>query len=111
MHETAVQVPSVREPIDAMQRARWELRAMAGRLRTMEATLVQAYARTLGPNREQARLVRSELASDAQLVGGAEVAFADVLEDPAGTLDARREQLDPRPVELGEVHRIRAHGS
>ena len=78
---------------------------------TMEATLVQAYARTLGPNREQAQLVRSELASDAQLVGAAEVAFADVLEDPAGTLDARREQLDPRPVELGEVHQIRALGS
>jgi hypothetical protein len=30
--------------------------------------------------------VRSELGSDAQLVGAAEVAFADVLEDPAGTL-------------------------
>lgn len=78
---------------------------------TLEPTLVQAYARTLGPNREQAQLIRSELASDAQLVGAAEVAFADVLEDPAGTLDARREQLETGGEDLGEVHRLRVRGA
>ena len=77
---------------------------------TMEPTLVQSYARTLGPNREQAHVVRSDLGSDAQLLGAAEVGFADVLEDPAGTLEARREQLDPTRRELGEVHQIRADG-
>jgi predicted NBD/HSP70 family sugar kinase len=56
---------------------------------TMEPTLHAAFARALGPIREQALLLRSELAGDAQLVGAAEVAFADVLEDPAGTLEAR----------------------
>ncbi|WP_456845321.1 ROK family protein [Cellulomonas sp. P5_C6] len=59
---------------------------------TMEPTLAASYSRALGPMREQALLVRSDLGSDAQLVGGAEVAFADVLEDPAGTLDARSEE-------------------
>ncbi|MFI2752983.1 ROK family protein [Cellulomonas sp. P22] len=53
---------------------------------TMEPTLQVAIARALGPGREQARLVRSTLGSDAQLVGGAEVAFADLLDDPLGTL-------------------------
>jgi len=53
---------------------------------TMEPSLAAAYSRALGPIREQALLVRSELGSDAQLVGASEVAFADVLEDPAGTL-------------------------
>ena len=56
---------------------------------TMEPTLAAAYARALGPIREQALLVRSDLGPDAQLVGAAEVAFADVLEDPAGTLGER----------------------
>ena len=56
MHETAVQVPSAREPIDAMQRARWELRAMAGRLRTMEATLVDERRRSEKLRRERDRL-------------------------------------------------------
>jgi hypothetical protein len=58
----------------------------------MEQTLAASYARALGPIREQALLVRSDLGSDAQLVGAAEVAFADVLEDPAGTLGALLEQ-------------------
>jgi predicted NBD/HSP70 family sugar kinase len=56
---------------------------------TMEPALAETFARALGPIREQALLVRSELGSDAQLVGAAEVGFADVLEDPLGTL-ARR---------------------
>lgn len=59
---------------------------------TMEQTLAASYSRALGPMREQALLVRSDLGSDAQLVGGAEVAFADVLEDPAGTLEARSDE-------------------
>ncbi|WP_051640324.1 ROK family transcriptional regulator [Cellulomonas sp. URHE0023] len=78
---------------------------------TMEPTLVQSYARTLGPNREQALVVRSDLGPDAQLVGAAEVGFADVLEDPAGALEALREQPDATATELGEVHQIRAVGS
>ncbi|MBM2617586.1 hypothetical protein JIG36_18695 [Actinoplanes sp. LDG1-06] len=41
MPETAVQIPSVREPLDVAQRARWELAAMAGRLRMLEAKLVE----------------------------------------------------------------------
>ncbi|WP_051274506.1 ROK family transcriptional regulator [Cellulomonas sp. URHD0024] len=77
---------------------------------TMEPTLAQSYARTLGPNREQAHVLRSDLGSDAQLLGAAEVGFADVLEDPAGTLEARREQPDPSAEERGEVHRIHRHG-
>jgi predicted NBD/HSP70 family sugar kinase len=56
---------------------------------TMEPTLHAAFARALGPIREQALLLRSELAGDAQIVGAAEVAFADVLDDPLGTLEAR----------------------
>ncbi|MCY1140312.1 hypothetical protein OWR29_20120 [Actinoplanes sp. Pm04-4] len=56
MHETAVQVPSVREPLDAMQRARWELSAMAGRLRTLEATLVDERRRSEKLRRERDRL-------------------------------------------------------
>ncbi|KQY21185.1 hypothetical protein ASD16_17790 [Cellulomonas sp. Root485] len=59
---------------------------------TMEPTLAASYSRALGPIREQALLVRSDLGSDAQLVGAAEVAFADVLEDPAGTLLGRADQ-------------------
>ncbi|KQT01318.1 ROK family transcriptional regulator [Cellulomonas sp. Leaf395] len=59
---------------------------------TMEPTLAASYSRALGPIREQALLVRSDLGSDAQLVGAAEVAFADVLEDPAGTLEGRLDQ-------------------
>ncbi|MDQ0375779.1 ROK family transcriptional regulator [Cellulomonas humilata] len=59
---------------------------------TMEPTLAASYSRALGPIREQALLVRSDLGSDAQLVGAAEVAFADVLEDPAGTLGERSDQ-------------------
>ncbi|GEM00083.1 ROK family transcriptional regulator [Cellulomonas terrae] len=59
---------------------------------TMEPTLAASYSRALGPIREQALLVRSDLGSDAQLVGAAEVAFADVLEDPAGTLGGRSDQ-------------------
>ena len=59
---------------------------------TMEPTLAASYSRALGPIREQALLVRSDLGSDAQLVGAAEVAFADVLEDPAGTLRGRADQ-------------------
>ena len=39
--------------------------------------------------------MRSDLGSDAQLVCAAEVAFADVLEDPAGTLGGRPEQETP----------------
>lgn len=57
---------------------------------TMEPTLASTYSRALGPVREQALLVRSELGGDAQLVGASEVAFADVLEDPLGTLEALR---------------------
>jgi hypothetical protein len=34
------------EPLDAMQRARWELAAMAGRLRTLEAKLVDERRRS-----------------------------------------------------------------
>ncbi len=66
---------------------------------TMEPTLAASYSRALGPMREQALLVRSELGSDAQLVGAAEVAFADVLEDPAGTLEERAD--DERPLASG----------
>ena len=77
---------------------------------TMEATLVQAFARALGPNREQAILARSDLGSDAQLVGGAEVAFADVLDDPAGTLDVLREQQELRPLGESGQRRMRAVG-
>lgn len=54
---------------------------------TMEPTLAAEYSRALGPIREQARMVRSELGSDAQLIGAAEVAFADILDDPIGTLE------------------------
>jgi len=61
---------------------------------TMEPTLASSFSRTLGPMREQAMIVRGELGSDAQLVGASEVAFADVLEDPAGTLEARTAQAD-----------------
>lgn len=66
---------------------------------TMEPALESTYARALGPIREQAVLVRSGLGSDAQLVGAAEVAFADVLEDPVGTVEALRAgaALVPRP--------------
>lgn len=56
---------------------------------TMEPALAETFARALGPVREHVRLVRSELGSDAQLVGAAEVGFADLLEDPAGTLGPR----------------------
>ena len=45
-------VPAVREPLDAMERARWELAAMAGRLRSLEARLVE--------EREQAETYRRE---------------------------------------------------
>ena len=55
---------------------------------TMEPTLHAAVARALGPIREQATLVRSQLGSDAQLVGAAEVAFADVLDHPVRTMEA-----------------------
>ncbi|MCO8271937.1 hypothetical protein M1L60_15185 [Actinoplanes sp. TRM 88003] len=55
MHETAVQVLSAREPIDA-QRARWELRAMAGRLRSMEAKLVDERRISAKLRRERDRL-------------------------------------------------------
>jgi hypothetical protein len=34
-------VPARREPVDSMERARWELAAMAGRLRTLEARLAE----------------------------------------------------------------------
>jgi len=66
---------------------------------TMEPTLAASYARALGPVREQARLVRSELGSDAQLVGAAEVGFADVLDDPAGTIAARRRETRDLPTQ------------
>lgn len=55
MHETAV-VPSVREPLDAMQRARWELSAMAGRLRTLEASLADERRRSERLRKERDRL-------------------------------------------------------
>lgn len=57
---------------------------------TMEPALAETFARALGPIREQVRLVRSELGSDAQLVGASEVAFADLLDDPLGTLEQQR---------------------
>lgn len=53
---------------------------------TMEQSLHAAVAHALGPIREQAQIVRSELGADAQLVGAAEAAFADVLDDPAGVM-------------------------
>ncbi|BDZ41054.1 sugar kinase [Paraoerskovia sediminicola] len=61
---------------------------------TMEKTLHASLARALGPIREQATLVRSELGPDAQLVGGAEVGFVDLLDDPTGTLAALRGEVD-----------------
>ena len=45
-------VPIVRQPLDAMERARWELAAMAGRLRSLEARLVE--------EREQSETYRRE---------------------------------------------------
>jgi hypothetical protein len=77
----------------------------------MEPTLAEAFARALGPIREQALLVRSELGSDAQLIGAAEVAFADVLEDPLGTLDARRGGGDGADDDVTEVPRPRSVGT
>ena len=76
---------------------------------TMEPTLAASYARALGPIREQAMLVRSELGSDAQLVGAAEVAFADVLDDPAGTLGARSAQADEHAARDDESPVRRLH--
>jgi len=78
---------------------------------TMEPTLAEAFARALGPIREQALLVRSELGSDAQLIGAAEVAFADVLEDPLGTLEARRGDVDDTQAELPAPRSVGAQRS
>ena len=51
------QVPTVREPLDAMERARWELAAMAGRLRSLESRLVeeQHLAETYRKERDRER--------------------------------------------------------
>lgn len=73
---------------------------------TMEPALAETFARALGPIREQVRLARSDLGSDAQLIGAAEVAFADLLEDPLGTVELRSVGGDavadvPRPRERG----------
>ncbi|WP_250001760.1 hypothetical protein [Actinoplanes sp. M2I2] len=56
MRETAVPVPPVREPLDAMQRARWELSAMAGRLRSLEARLADERCRSERLRQERDRL-------------------------------------------------------
>jgi hypothetical protein len=55
VRETAV-VPSVREPLDAMERARWELSAMAGRLRTVESRLADERRRNEQLRKERDRL-------------------------------------------------------
>jgi hypothetical protein len=42
--------------------------------------------RALGPMLGNVAIVRSELGADAQLLGGSEVAFADLQHDPVGTM-------------------------
>ena len=54
----------------------------------METSVRSAVGRALGPMLENVAIVRSELGADAQLLGGAEVAFADLLYDPVGTMRA-----------------------
>ncbi|HET6481273.1 MAG TPA: hypothetical protein VFG35_14720 [Actinoplanes sp.] len=48
----------IREPLDARQRARWELAAMAGRLRSLEATLADERRRSDELRRERDRARR-----------------------------------------------------
>src|SRR5665647_2650126 len=52
----------------------------------MESSVRSAVGRALGPTLENVAIVRSELGADAQLLGGAEVAFAELLHDPVGTM-------------------------
>ena len=52
----------------------------------MEASVRSAVGRALGPMLENVAIVRSELGADAQLLGGAELAFAELLYDPVGTM-------------------------
>ena len=54
----------------------------------METSVRSAVGRALGPMLENVAIVRSELGADAQLLVGAEVAFADLLYDPVGTMRA-----------------------
>ena len=55
MPDTRIAPP--REPLDQMERARWELAAMAGRLRSLEAKLVeeQQHAETMRKERDRER--------------------------------------------------------
>ncbi|WP_250027285.1 hypothetical protein [Paractinoplanes maris] len=53
MRETAVRV---REPLDAMERARWELSAMAGRLRSLETRLADERRKSERLRQERDRL-------------------------------------------------------
>lgn len=66
---------------------------------SMESSVRSAVGRALGPMLENVAVVRSELGADAQLLGGAEVAFADLLHDPAGTMRSLGESTsEPVPV-------------
>ncbi len=59
MTDIAVQEKrAVREPLDSIQRARWELAAMAGRLRTLEGKLVDERRQVEALRRERDRLRR-----------------------------------------------------
>jgi hypothetical protein len=48
-------IPARRAPLDSLERARWELAAMAGRLRTLEARLVEEQENTESMRRERDR--------------------------------------------------------
>jgi hypothetical protein len=48
-------IPARRAPLDSLERARWELAAMAGRLRTLEARLVEEQENTESMRKERDR--------------------------------------------------------
>ncbi|GAA0458231.1 hypothetical protein Ade02nite_07520 [Paractinoplanes deccanensis] len=73
-------------PLDAMERARWELAAMAGRLRSLEARLVEerrlaeAYRQERDRERKRADRLRG---SESYRLG---FGLVSLLRDPVGTL-------------------------
>lgn len=52
---TETRIPDRRAPLDSLERARWELAAMAGRLRTVEAKLLEEQRNTAAMRKERDR--------------------------------------------------------
>lgn len=52
---TETRIPERRAPLNSLERARWELAAMAGRLRTLEAKLVEEQQNTAAVGKERDR--------------------------------------------------------